>query len=260
MAKRKQEMNCCLAGCMVSLMFVGLICMTPVWVIVLTGAAVANAPHDVLEQGKDAVLGFLQNAANAVVPHPCQGDHCTVGGGEPGSHGTVVAQAALMMAQHLSGVPDNVYTSMPQPARTYWNSVCPQGTRCWSLWQSGNLQCVMFVQGAFGYIGDDLPKSGNAIDFYGNYAHLSGWKEIAPGTGLPAAGDMIVWRNSPPNSLFGHIAIVIQVIKPDAKTGLGSVTFVQANGPRPIETQVLLSDGQVETYAHSQVITYIRQT
>jgi surface antigen len=188
-----------------------------------------------------------------------------------GSNGQVVAAASLMAA-HLSGPrAQNYGTDFPQAVVHYWASVCPeQGTDptkgCYPDWQSGNLQCVLFVSGAYALANQPLPASGNAIDFWSLYQGRAGWKEIptSPTTpaaqrGLPAAGDIMVWSDDPKfvKEAFGHVAIVLSVTPPSAGTD-GSVTFAEANGPGSVVSQPIAPDLTVATWVHYTVLGYIR--
>jgi len=202
----------------------------------------------------------------------------TVGGGPclpstAGAAGTggclgnssVVAQAALAMAPHLYGTPDAWYDSrMPQPVLQFWERVCPPGSGCWIDWQEGNLQCVLFVTGAYALAGSPLPAAGNAIDFWSLYQNRPGWIEIPSATapleqrGLPLPGDIMVWSDPPP--LVGHVAIVVGVNPPVGGKN-GSVTFAEANGPGALVTEPLLPDLTVVTWSNPvpyTVLGYIR--
>lgn len=188
-----------------------------------------------------------------------------------GSNGQVVA-AARLLAAHLSGPRAQDYgTDFPQAVVHYWASVCPeQGNDptkgCYPDWQSGNLQCVMFVSGAYSLANEALPAAGNAIDFWSLYQSLAGWKEIpaSPTTpvaqrGLPAAGDIMVWSDDPKfvKEAFGHVAIVLSVTPP-SRGADGSVTFGEANGPGSVVSQPIAPDMTVRTWIHYTVLGYIR--
>ena len=191
----------------------------------------------------------------------------------PGAN--AVAASALAIAAHLtqcrqpSDPPgytwDKCYDAgMPAGAVQYWGAVCPVGTACWPWWQSGALQCVEFVTGAYALAGDELPRAGNAIDFWGLYQGVAGWAEIAvqdayrgdTPRGWPQAGDLIVWYEAA-SPLLGHIAVIVQVQLP-ANGQAGSITYAQANGPAPVQTTLLATDGQVAAYPGSFVVGYIR--
>src|ERR1700730_13490874 len=96
-----------------------------------------------------------------------------------GGNGQVVT-AAQLMAAHLSGARAQNYGSdFPQAVVHYWASVCPeQGNDptmgCYPDWQSGHLQCVLFVTGAFALANQPLPRVGNAIDFWSLYQNQAG--------------------------------------------------------------------------------------
>lgn len=188
-----------------------------------------------------------------------------------GSNSQVVAAASLMAA-HLSGPRAQDYgTDFPQAVVRYWSSVCPEVGNdptkgCFPDWQSGNVQCVMFVTGAYALANQMLPAAGNAIDFWALYQKQTGWKEIpasptAPSAqrGLPAAGDIMVWSDDPKfeKEAFGHVAVVLSVIPPDAGAD-GSVTFGEANGPGSVVSQAIAPNMTVRTWAHYTVLGYIR--
>jgi hypothetical protein len=190
-----------------------------------------------------------------------------MGGGSP-----QVVAAAELMAAHLSGPRAQDYgTDFPQEVVRYWASVCPllnntpsQG--CYSDWQPGNVQCVMFVSGAYALAGQPLPVAGNAVDFWGLYARQAGWKEIpaapsdaAAQRGLPAPGDIVVWADDPRfvGEPFGHVAIVLSVTPPGSAQD-GSMTFAEANGPGAIVSQAIAPDRTVRTWPHYTALGYIR--
>ncbi len=136
---------------------------------------------------------------------------------------TAVVQAAITMADHLSGVRANQYGSdFPQEVIAYWNSICHG---CWEM-QSGSLQCVMFVLGAYALAGEPLHTWGNAIDFWSLYQHQPGWSEISAGQAMPQPGDIVVWQGGK----FGHVAVAINVVPPVGGHD-GSVTVAEANAP-----------------------------
>ena len=188
-----------------------------------------------------------------------------------GSNSQVVA-AAELMAAHLTGPRAQVYgTDFPQAVVHYWASVCPeQGTDptkgCYPDWQSGTLQCVMFVTGAYFLANQTLPAAGNAIDFWSLYKNRAGWQEVpasptspAAQRGLPAAGDIMVWSDDPKyvQEAFGHVAIVLSVTPPSTGAD-GSVTFAEANGPGSVVSQPIAPDMTVRTWTHYTVLGYIR--
>lgn len=189
-----------------------------------------------------------------------------------GGSNTQVVAAAQLMAMHLSGARAQDYgTNFPQAVVHYWASACPEVGNdptkgCYPDWQSGNLQCVLFVTGAYALAGQPLPAAGNAIDFWGLYQKQAAWKEIpasaatqAGARGLPAPGDIMVWSDDPKfvKEAFGHVAIVVQVTPP-AMGKDGSVTFAEANGPGPVVTQPIAPDLTVRTWNHYTVLGYIR--
>jgi hypothetical protein len=188
-----------------------------------------------------------------------------------GGNGQVVSAAGLM-ATHLSGPRAQNYGSdFPQAVVHYWASVCPeQGNDptkgCYPDWQSGNLQCVLFVSGAYALANQPLPAAGNAVDFWSLYQKQAGWKEIpaaptspAAGRGLPAPGDIMVWSDDPKfvKEAFGHVAVVLAATPPGTTTD-GSVTFAEANGPGSVVTQPIAPDLSVRTWNHYTVLGYIR--
>lgn len=183
-----------------------------------------------------------------------------------------VAAAAQLMAAHLTGPrAQNYGTDFPPAVVHYWASSCPkQGNDptkgCYPDWQSGNVQCVMFVTGAYFLANQTLPVAGNAIDFWTLYQKQAGWKEIpaAPNTpasarGLPAPGDIMVWSDDPKfeKEAFGHVAIVLSVTPPSAGAD-GAVTFGEANGPGSVVSQAIAPDMTVRTWAHYTMLGYIR--
>ncbi len=208
----------------------------------------------------------VQLSGSTVGGGPClPSTTSTAGTGGCSSNGAVVAQAALAMAPHLHGTPDAWYDAgMPQPVLRFWSQACPPGSGCWSDWQEGSLQCVLFVTGAYALSGSPLPAAGNAIDFWSLYQHRPGWVEIPSATapleqrGLPLPGDIMVWSDPPPR--VGHVAIVVGVIPPAGGKN-GSVTFAEANGPGALVTETLLLDLSVVTWSNPvpyTVLGYIR--
>ncbi len=134
-----------------------------------------------------------------------------------------VVQAALQMEDHLSGTRATIYhQDFPPEVVSYWNAICHG---C-SEMQSGSLQCVMFVLGAYALAGQPLHAWGNAIDFWSIYRHQAGWSEVPTGLGLPHPGDILVWQGGP----FGHVAVVVDVVLPGNGHD-GRVTVTQANAP-----------------------------
>src|SRR6266566_3918209 len=208
----------------------------------------------------------VQLSGSTVGGGPClPSTTSTAGTGGCSGNGAVVAQAALAMAPHLHGTPDAWYDAgMPQPVLQFWSQACPPGSGCWSDWQEGSLQCVLFVTGAYALSGSPLPAAGNAIDFWSLYQNRPGWVEIPSATappaqrGLPLPGDIMVWSDPPPR--VGHVAIVVR-IKPPAGGKNGSVTFAEANGPGALVTETLLPDLTVVTWSNPvpyTVLGYIR--
>jgi Transglycosylase SLT domain/CHAP domain len=178
-----------------------------------------------------------------------------------------IVQAAQEIVAHLHGDPDVYWDAgMPQQVINFWESHCPRGSGCWIDWQSGNLQCVQLVTGAYALAGAPLPKASNAIDFWALYAGLAGWSEILSYTTprhLPLPGDIMVWSGG---SIYGHVALVTGVVPPDSGHD-GSITITQANGPGSfingqfvpgVVTQPLAPDLEVRTWPGYQVLGYIR--
>jgi surface antigen len=134
-----------------------------------------------------------------------------------------VVQAALTMQAHLSGPRATLYgRDFPQAVIASWNAICHGCTEM----QSGSLQCVMFVLGAYALTGQPLHTWGNAIDFWTLYHQQPGWREVPAGRGLPLPGDVLVWQGG----AFGHVAIVTSVFPPTS-TQNGRVTVAEANAP-----------------------------
>ena len=186
----------------------------------------------------------------------------SAGTGGCAGNGAGAALAALAMAPHLSGNPDAWYDAgMPQPVLSFWSQTCPARSGCWIDWQEGNLQCVLFVTGAYALAGSPLPAAGNAIDFWSLYQNRPGWVEIPAAAAppaqrsLPMPGDIMVWYNPPP--AVGHVAIVVGVNPPSGRHN-GSVTFAEANGPGALVTETLLPDLSVVTWSAYTVLGYIR--
>ena len=191
----------------------------------------------VLMKGVGVLLGFVLLSGAAFNAY-----HSTQGGGNGGVpctlnaqfqcisvDGNQVAAAATLIAKGLTLCgpynQDKCYDNlMPPSVLAYWNKVCPPGSGCFVDWQSGNVQCVLLVVGAYGLAGDPVPATGNAIDFWPEYANRTGWQEIANGAGVPVPGDMVVYDTPTATPDDGHIAIVVQV------SG-NQVTIAEANGP-----------------------------
>lgn len=204
------------------------------------------------------VLVVMQSGPAAGVHKPGGGVMCpgSCSPGHASAQGVKVAQAALTIAQHLSGAPDVYYDSgLPGNVLAYWARSCPLGSGCFIDWQEGNLQCVLLVTGAYDLAGDPLPATGYAIDFWSLYANRAGWMRVVNGKGLPAAGDIMVWGDKG----FGHVAIVLSVSPPRAQQP-GTVIFAQANGPSPVESHAILPDGYVVTWPGYWVLGFLRAT
>nr|BBH91740.1 hypothetical protein KTC_64910 [Thermosporothrix sp. COM3] len=181
-----------------------------------------------------------------------QGPPTTLNGSELAAR---VVRAATEMGKHLSGNPDTQYhpERFPQNVLTYWNQVCPVSSDCYSLWQPGRLQCVFLVTGAYAAAGAPLPAAPNASDFWEVYAHFPGWQRIPVGKGLPAPGDILVWRGG----TYGHVAIVREITRPTASHP-GKLTFIQANGPRAFDEHSLLPSLHPVTWPGFEVLGYLR--
>ncbi len=177
-----------------------------------------------------------------------------------GFENRAVAAAAALLAGHLTGPRAQSYdATLPRAVLHYWQQICPPASACYQDWQPGNLQCVLFVLGAFALAGQKLPVSGNAIDFWTLYRDRAGFREIAAGTALPEPGDLMVWWDDPRvvGEPFGHVAIVLGRMSPQAGHA-GSVTFAEANGPGAVVTEPLLPDLSLQTWPHYRVLGYIR--
>lgn len=196
---------------------------------------------------------------------------------------SALVEAAQTLQEHLQGPYATIYSlddALMRRVYQFWVSSCgSKGVIC-SEAVSGHLQCVMFVTAVFFLAGDTLPFVGNAQDFWGAYAHQTGWQEVggtasqASARGLPQPGDLMVWRGG----AFGHIAVVIDVTPPGASTD-GTVTVAQANeagnrwlpqpsgqpNPTPgnVLTLALHPDRSVTTdlpsFAGYQVLGYLRE-
>lgn len=210
----------------------------------------------------------------------------------PGHLASVVA-AAETLQHHVFGSLANQYDlSDPviQRVSQYWFASCGRHGQICEQARSGNLQCVLFVTGAFYLGGNPLPAVGNAQDFWWLYQNRAGWKQIYATAfppaqrGLPAPGDLMVWqggRHLEQGRMveYGHIAVVVRVVPP--KDGHhGSITVAQANAPgnhlrqseRPgnFYTLSLFPDLHVNgwspfttaqgvSYGNSTVLGYLRQ-
>src|SRR5579859_127069 len=157
---------------------------------------------------------------------------------------TSVALAAQTLQEHVFGQHANQYDAsdeLIQRVLPYWMASCSFGGQLCPEAQSGNLQCVEFVSGAFFLGGDPLPATANVEDLWPLYQHRDGWTEI-PATvyppemrGLPLPGDMMVWRGG--GHLedgqyveYGHVAVVIAVSPPQVGQD-GFVTVAEGNAP-----------------------------
>jgi surface antigen len=184
-----------------------------------------------------------------------------------------IGNAAIDLEKNLFGPRSNMYNPLDIPKEYNWwlqncaenNVLCPEAV-------SGNLQCVEFVTGVFGALGDPLPAVGNGIDFWSLYANRSGWQEIPNGQGDPQVGDIVVWSGGQ----YGHVAIVVSVTPPTF-TQSGSVTVGEANAPGNTPGVVLgqpgnfytmtwghpnraMPSGYVDTWPGFAVLGFIRQT
>lgn len=182
-----------------------------------------------------------------------------------GPENQAVVEAALYVAAGLyNGPPDGLDTwYMPEripAALAYWRRTCPG---C-AAWAEGNLQCVMLITAAYGLAGQPLPYVGNAVTFWtsGAYAHQPGWTLLPP-VALPYPGDMVV-LSSPYFGGVGHIALVVDVRLPAHPGASGSIQFVQANGPGPLNQMPLWENraGQftMGIWLRYTVLGYIRHT
>jgi hypothetical protein len=155
-----------------------------------------------------------------------------------------IAAGAISLAAHLNGPLMQDYNA-GDPFMTnviaYWQRTCgdQNGSLC-TYAQSGNLQCVEFVTGAFSLAHIGLPYAPDAHYFWGDYKNLHGWREIEVGTGLPQMGDIIVWHSWQYDALSkrrvempGHVAIVVNVVAPSG-TQPGEIYFAQANAPSQV--------------------------
>jgi hypothetical protein len=182
-----------------------------------------------------------------------------------GQANTPVVEWAEKMAPHLQHCGDEDYmqcydASFPAQVLTYWQSSCSGS--CSVLWSNGDLQCVLFVTGAYGAAGQSLPYAPDAVYFWQDYANLAGWTEYANGTALPEPGDIIVWQDGSgayPGSGAGHVAIVTDVQAPTA-TQTGFVQFAQGNSYDAVDTQPIDNSDVLHTWQNFTVLGYIRHT
>ncbi|HEY1348901.1 MAG TPA: hypothetical protein VGF67_04670 [Ktedonobacteraceae bacterium] len=183
----------------------------------------------------------------------------------PGPQNPAVVQAGLYVAAGLyNGPPDGLdtwYRPAHIPAAlAYWRHTC---AGC-AAWAQGNLQCVMLLTAAYGLAGQPLPYVGNAVTFWtsGAYARQPGWSMLPP-VALPYPGDMLV-LSSPYFGGVGHIALIVDVRPPTGPGVVGSIQFVQANGPGPLNRFPLWENlaGQftMGIWQHYTVLGYIRHT
>ena len=178
--------------------------------VLLSGAAF-NAFHG--SQGSGGTTACTVNAQLQCI---------SVDGNQVAAEATLIARSLTLCGPYNQ---DTCYDNlMPPTVLAYWSTVCPHGSGCFVDWQSGNVQCVLLVVGAYGLAGDPVPVTGNAIDFWPEYANRAGWQEIANGAGVPVPGDMVVYDTPTATPDNGHIAIVVQV------TG-NQVEIAEANGP-----------------------------
>lgn len=182
-----------------------------------------------------------------------------------GPENRAVVVAALYIAAGLYNGPPDGLDTWYQPARipaalAYWKRTC---SGC-AAWAEGNLQCVMLITAAYGLAGQPLPYVGNAVTFWtsGAYAHRPGWAMLPPGA-LPYPGDMVV-LSSPYFGGVGHIALIVDVRLPARPGEVGSIQFVQANGPGSLNQMPLWENlaGQftMGIWQRYTVLGYIRHT
>jgi hypothetical protein len=155
-----------------------------------------------------------------------------------------IAGGAISLAAHLNGPLLQSYnTGDPFMASVlaFWHRTCANrdGSLC-SYAQSGNLQCVEFVTGAFSLAHITLPYAPDAHYFWDDYKNVTDWREIPVGTGLPQMGDIIVWHSWQYDALTksrvelpGHVAIIVNVTTPHG-TIPGQIYFAQANAPSSV--------------------------
>lgn len=149
----------------------------------------------------------------------------------------------------------------PSNVLEYGHELCG-GALC-TTWRSGNFQCVSFILGAYSSIRDrgELAFKGNAGDWWISYEQLvmqgntdyqlviageGRWGDRASrqSDGYPISpGDIMVWLKP---GTYGHVSIVLNWQTPSVEQA-GSITFVQANAWKPIETLPFNYDGTVDT-------------
>ncbi|GCE32200.1 hypothetical protein KDA_76840 [Dictyobacter alpinus] len=177
-----------------------------------------------------------------------------------------VVSWAQKMSPHLVRCGVANYTQcydsgFPQAVLDFWSQTC--SGPCYQYWMNGNLQCVMFVTGAYGAAGQQLPSARNAVLFWEDYAGLSEWTEYANGTALPVPGDIIVWQDGEnvayPGTGAGHVAIVTDVQAP-TKDATGFVQFAQGNSVNLVDTQPIDTNGYMHTWPGYKVLGFIRHT
>lgn len=196
-------------------------------------------------------------------------------GGLPGSFGSVVngaeiAAGAQLLSEHVYGPWANEYDSVHDPLMhsvyQFWVESCGSNGVICQVAESGDLQCVEFVTGAFFLSGVYLPYVNDAITFWAGYASQPGWQRVPVTQSYPHLGDMVIWQGGE----FGHIAIVIHVILPTQQHD-GLVTVAQGNGmgnrwdaahqgdPGNWYSMPLHADGTLDTWNGYRVLGYIRQ-
>lgn len=165
------------------------------------------------------------------------------------TRGTQIADIATQLAGDLRGVNNRSFDPAVTPlaAQQTWNS---------GSWGNGNVQCVAFVAGVYHQAGTSLPVAPNATQFWGAYAHRSGWTEVANGAGMPQPGDIIAMSGG--GQGYGHVAIVTAVTPP-ANGKPGSITIAQSNSPKAQTTMTINADGSVASWPGYQVQGFIRQ-
>jgi hypothetical protein len=189
--------------------------------------------------------------------------------GTGSASGTEIAAAGQLLEEHVYGPWSNEYDithdPLMQAVYQFWVDSCGSNGVICSVAVSGNLQCVEFVTGVFFLSGMRLPYVGDAITFWSGYANQPGWERIPVTQGYPQLGDMVIWQGGE----FGHIAVVIKVVLPDAQHD-GEVTVAQGNGvgnrwdaahisdPGNWYTMPLHPNGTLGTWTGYTVLGYIR--
>jgi hypothetical protein len=221
-------------------------CLISIFLLIALSAALLtmHIPHiqPVSNQTSQAATRDSSQNSQAVSQTVKQGSQANSQGSQSQVRSAVsIAAGAISLAAHLNGPLLQSYNA-GDPFMTnvvaYWQRTCANrdGSLC-TYAQSGNLQCVEFVTGAFSLAHIALPYAPDAHYFWGDYKNLSGWREIAVRTGLPQMGDIIVWHSWQYDALSkrriempGHVAIVVNVVAPRGAMP-GMIYFAQANAP-----------------------------